>query len=185
MMAIERRIAVELRAVGDQKSPRLVGYAAVFNSLSQDLGGFTEIVLPGAFKRTLSTDRDPLALVQHMPQLVLGRRSAGTLKLSEDNKGLAFEIEVPDTTTARDLLVSVERGDVKGASFAFSTPAGGDRWQVRGDKVVRELVDVDLHEVTITAQPAYLDTSVARRSFEIKFAPTPRLRSLRRFLDTV
>jgi HK97 family phage prohead protease len=184
-MTIERRVAIELRAGGDKKSPRLVGYAAVFNAPSQDLGGFTEIVLPGAFKRTLSTDRDPLALVQHMPQLVLGRRSAGTLKLAEDNKGLAFEIDVPDTTAARDLLVSVERGDVRGASFAFSTPAGGDRWEVRGDKVVRELVDVDLHEVTITAQPAYLDTSVARRSFEIKFAPTPRLRSLRRFLETV
>lgn len=183
-MAIERRCAVELRAGGDKKSPRLVGHAAIFNSPSQDLGGFIEIVMPGAFTRTLKTDRDPLALVQHMPQLVLGRRSAGTLKLIEDARGLAFEIDVPDTTTARDLLVSVERGDVRGASFAFSTPAGGDRWEVRGDKVVRELVDVDLHEITITASPAYLDTSVARRSFEIKFAP-PRLRSLRRFLETV
>jgi HK97 family phage prohead protease len=116
---IERRTAIELRAGGDKKSPRLVGHAAIFNSPSQDLGGFTEIVKPGAFTRTLKTDRDPLALVQHMPQLVLGRRSAGTLKLTEDARGLAFEIDVPDTTTARDLLVSVERGDVRGASFAF------------------------------------------------------------------
>lgn len=182
---MERRIAIELRAVGGEKSPRLAGYAAVFNLPSQDLGGFTEIVKPGAFTRTLKTDRDPLALVQHMPQLVLGRRSAGTLHLFEDAKGLAFEIDVPDTTAARDLLVSVERGDVKGASFAFSTPAGGDRWEVRGDKMVRELIDIDLHEVTITAQPAYLDTSVARRSFDLKFAPSPRLRALRRFLETV
>lgn len=185
MTHVERRVAIELRAGGDKKSPRLVGHAAIFNSPSQDLGGFTEIVLPGAFTRTLKTDRDPLALVQHMPQLVLGRRSAGTLRLTQDAKGLAFEIDVPDTTTARDLLVSVERGDVRGASFAFSTPAGGDRWEMRGDKVVRELIDVDLHEITITAQPAYLDTSVARRSYELKFAPTPRLRSLRRFLETV
>jgi HK97 family phage prohead protease len=185
MMTIERRVAIELRAGGTAKAPRLAGYAAVYNSPSQDLGGFTEIVKPGAFTRTLTSARDPLALVQHMPQLVLGRRSAGTLRLQEDQRGLAFEIDVPDTTAARDLLVSVERGDVRGASFAFSTPAGGDRWEVRGDKVVRELVDVDLHEITITAQPAYLDTSVARRSFEIKFTPTPRLRSLRRFLETV
>ncbi len=184
-MMIERRTAIELRAGGDKQSPRLVGHAAIFNSPSQDLGGFTEIVLPGAFTRTLKTDRDPLALVHHMPQLVLGRRSAGTLKLSEDAKGLAFEIDVPDTTTARDLIVSVERGDVRGASFAFSIPAGGDRWDVRGDKVIRELIDIDLHEITITAQPAYLDTSVARRSFELKFAPTPRLRAMRRFLETV
>jgi HK97 family phage prohead protease len=184
-MTIERRVAVELRAGGDKRSPRLIGHAAVYNSPSQDLGGFTEIVLPGAFTRTLKSDRDPLALVQHMPQLVLGRRSAGTLRLSEDQRGLAFEIDVPDTTAARDLLVSVERGDVRGASFAFSTPKGGDRWEQRGGAVVRSLVDVDLHEITITAQPAYLDTAVARRSYEIQFAPTPRLRALRRFLETV
>lgn len=181
----ERRVALELRAEGDKKSPRLVGHAAIFNSASQDLGGFTEIVLPGAFKRTLMSDRDPLALVQHMPQLVLGRRSAGTLRLQEDARGLAFEIDVPDTTAARDLLVSVERGDVRGASFAFSVPKDGDRWQVRGDQVVRELIDVDLHEVTVTAQPAYLDTSVARRSYELlQFANSPRLAALRRFLET-
>lgn len=184
-MTTERRVAIELRAAGDRKSPRLVGYAAVFNAPSQDLGGFTEIVLPGAFARTLKAGRDPLALVQHMPQLVLGRRSAGTLRLQEDQRGLAFEIDVPETTAARDLLVSVERGDVGGASFAFSTPKGGDRWSMRAGKVVRELVDVDLHEITITARPAYLDTSVARRSFELQFAPMPRLHSLRRFLETV
>jgi HK97 family phage prohead protease len=183
--AIERRAAlVELRATGDAKAPRLVGYAAVFDAPSQDLGGFIEIVKPGAFGRTLrSTAADPLALVQHMPQLVLGRRSAGTLRLLEDPKGLAFEIDMPQTMAAADLLVSVERGDVRGASFAFSTPSGGDRWEMRGNQVVRELLDVDLHEITITAQPAYLDTTVARRSLET-FTAKPRLRSLRRFLET-
>jgi uncharacterized protein len=184
MMTIERRVAVELRAGGDKASPRLVGHAAVFNSPSEDLGGFTEVVRPGAFTRTLKSDRDPLALVQHMPQLVLGRRSAGTLRLQEDHRGLAFEIDVPATTAARDLLVSVERGDVTGASFAFTTPKGGDKWEMRGDQVVRELLDVDLHEITITAQPAYTDTDVARRSLE-KFTLGPRLRALRRFLETV
>jgi len=182
---IERRTAIELRAEGDKKSPRLVGHAAIYNSPSQDLGGFTEIVLPGAFKRTLATDRDPLALVHHMPQLVLGRRSAGTLRLQADERGLAFEIDVPDTSAARDLLVSVERGDVRGASFAFSVPAGGDRWEMRNGAAVRELIDVDLHEITITASPAYLDTNVAKRSYELHFASAPRLRSLRRFLETI
>ena len=185
MTTIERRVAIELRAGGDKKSPRLIGHAAVYNSPSQDLGGFIEIVKPGAFTRTLKTDRDPLALVQHMPQLVLGRRSAGTLRLQEDQRGLAFEIDVPDTTAARDLLVSVERGDVRGASFAFSTPKGGDKWEVRGDQVVRELLDVDLHEITVTAQPAYLDTEVARRSLQQFRIVAPRLRSLQRFLETV
>ncbi|MDP2330406.1 MAG: HK97 family phage prohead protease [Reyranella sp.] len=183
---IERRSAIELRAAGNSKTPQLAGYAAVFDAPSQDLGGFVEIVKPGAFDRTLrSNTADPLALVAHMPDRVLGRRSAGTLRLKEDAKGLAFEIDLPNTTAARDLLVSVERGDVKGASFAFVVPAGGDKWEVRGETVFRELHEVALHEISITASPAYQDTTVARRSFEIKFAPTPRLRSLRRFLETV
>ena len=189
MTTFERRVALELRAGGDQKSPRLVGHAAVFNSPSQDLGGFVEIIKPGAFARSLaSAGHDQLALVQHMPQLVLGRRSAGTLQLKEDERGLAFEIDVPDTSTARDLLVSVQRGDVRGASFAFSTPKNGDRWEVRNGQVVRELLDVNLHEITVTAQPAYLDTSVALRSYELKFlqpAKHQALATLRRFLETV
>jgi HK97 family phage prohead protease len=184
-MQIERRAAIEIRVGGDKKSPRLGGYAAVFDVSSQDLGGFVEIVKPGAFTRTLKSDRDPLALVQHMPQLVLGRRSAGTLRLQEDRRGLAFDIDIPDTTAARDLLVSVERGDVRGASFAFSTPKGGDKWEVRGGQVFRELLDIDLHEITVTAVPAYTDTSVAVRSYQFKFARPPRLQAMRRFLDTV
>src|SRR5689334_491651 len=120
-IAVERRVAIELRAGGDAKSPRLVGHAAVYNSPSQDLGGFIEIVRPGAFTRTLKSERDPIALVQHMPHMVLGRRSAGTLKLQEDARGLAFDITMPPTQAATDLIVSVQRGDVRGASFAFST----------------------------------------------------------------
>ncbi len=118
---------------------------------------------------------------------MLGRRSAGTLRLSEDQRGLAFEIDVPETSAARDLLISVRRGDVRGASFAFSTPKNGDRWEVRGGEVVRELLDVNLHEVTITAQPAYVDTSVALRSLEKFQQPARRLavKALRRFLETV
>lgn len=181
----ERRTAIELRAVGDAKSPRLVGHAAIFNSPSEDLGGFIEVVKPGAFDRSLRSNvLDPLALVHHMPDVVLGRRSAGTLRLYEDARGLAFEIDMPNTTAARDLLISVERGDIKGASFAFVVPPGGDKWDMRGDTVLRELHDVSLHEISITATPAYPDTTVAKRSLE-KLATGPRLRSLRRFLETV
>lgn len=186
---LERRVSPELRAGGDAKTPRLVGYAAVFNSLSEDLGGFREIIRPGAFTRTLAGSGDPLALVQHMPHLVLGRRSASTLRLAEDARGLAFEVDPPDTSAARDLLVSVGRGDVRGASFAFSVPAGGDRWEVRGSEVVRELLDVNLHEITVTAQPAYPDTTVAVRALakyqRAAGGPSvPRLRALHRFLET-
>jgi HK97 family phage prohead protease len=186
-MNMERRTAIELRAAGDAKSPRLVGYAAVFNSPSADLGGFIEIVKPGAFTRSLqSNSRDPLALVQHLPHLVLGRRSAGTLRLLEDSKGLQFEIDPPDTVAARDLMTSVARGDITGASFAFSVSKGGDKWEVRGDKVFRELRDVDLQEITVTAQPAYSDTSVALRTLAALTSNYPlRLGAVRRFLETV
>lgn len=180
---MERRVAIELRATGG-KSPRLIGYASLFDCPSGDLGGFIEVVKPNAFTRTLRSNvLDPLALVQHMPHLVLGRRGAGTLRLTEDAKGLAFEIDVPDTATARDLVVSVERGDIKGASFAFTVPKGGDHWDVRGGQAIRELRDVDLHEITVTAQPAYQDTSVAVRAFSTRYSAQRPLLALR-WLET-
>jgi uncharacterized protein len=186
-MFLERRAACELRAVGG-KSPRLFGHAAVFDSPSQDLGGFIEVVRPGAFTRSLqSNSADQFALVSHMPHLVLGRRGAGTLRLSEDARGLAFEIDVPDTTAARDLVVSVERGDVRGASFSFSVPTGGDRWDVKGGKAIRELVDVDLFEITICPNPAYsaTDVAIAQRAFKARHvAVPPKLRTLRLWLDS-
>jgi HK97 family phage prohead protease len=186
-MSTERRSALELRASppASGHKGRLEGYASVFNRPSDDLGGFTEIVLPGAFTRSLQSNRvDPLALVHHMPHLVLGRRSAGTLRLEEDSKGLSFEVDLPDTTTARDLLVSVERGDIKGASFAFTVAPDGDHWEVCGEQVTRELRDVTLHEITITPTPAYPDTEVARRALDTIIRPRPRLMLARRFLET-
>jgi len=122
-------------------------------------------VRPGAFKRSLAAGADVVALVAHDSRMILGRSGAGTLSLSEDARGLRFEIDVPPTTAARDLLVSVERGDVAGASFAFTVPKGGDRWTFhRSGPATRDLLDVDLRDITITAMPAYPDTSVALRS---------------------
>ena len=162
--SMERRAAFELRAVTGDK-PRLIGYAAVFGKASRDLGGFVEFVRPGAFKRSLAAGADVVALVAHDPRLILGRSLAGTLALAEDGKGLAFDVSLPPTSAARDLLVSVERGDVAGASFAFTTPKGGDRWTfVKDGPATRELLDVNLLDVTVTAMPAYPDTSVALRS---------------------
>jgi hypothetical protein len=182
---MERRSALELRTTGG-KSPRLAGYAAVFDRPSEDLGGFVEYVRAGAFRRSLeSNSADPLALVHHMPHMVLGRRSAGTLRLSEDSHGLAFEIDLPDTQTARDLAVSVERGDIRGASFAFTVAPDGDRWSFDGGRATRDLLDVTLHEITITATPAYPDTEVARRALAALTPAAPRLRAARRFLDTL
>lgn len=179
---MERRAAVELRFAGARTAPRLEGYAAVFDSRSQDLGGFVEIVRPGAFTRSLREGGDVVALVHHKPELVLGRRSAGTLRIGEDSRGLAFDIALPDTQAARDLAISVERGDINGASFAFTTPKNGDRWSYQGGQAIRELLDVDLRDVTVTASPAYPDTAVALRS--LAMLGGWRLRNARRFLET-
>jgi HK97 family phage prohead protease len=171
---LERRAALELRAVTGDK-PKLVGYAAVFDAASRDLGGFIEYVRPGAFRRTLAAGADVVALVAHDSRMILGRSGAGTLSLAEDGKGLAFEVDLPPTTAARDLLVSVERGDVAGASFAFRVPKGGDRWTFKQDgPAARELLDVDLLDVTVTALPAYPDTSVALRSLHDVRPPLAR-----------
>lgn len=180
----ERRPALELRAIGGN-TPKLEGYAAVFDRASEDLGGFVEYVRPGAFKRSLASNHlDPMAFVHHMPHLVLGRRSSGTLRLSEDSRGLHFEVDLPNTTTARDLAVSVERGDIRGASFAFTTAQNGDRWNVNGDLVTRDLLDVDLHEITITPTPAYPDTEVAKRALATLSTPRRGVLLARRFLES-
>lgn len=143
---------------------KLVGYAAVFNKPSHDLGGFREIILPGAFKRTLAVSEQVRALYNHDSNQVLGRVGAGTLRLAEDEIGLRFELDLPPTTYARDLAALVERGDVSGCSFAFSVRPGGEVWEKRDGEDVRILSALDLDEITITANPAYPDTHVAKRN---------------------
>lgn len=159
----EIRSGGNLRAVSPGK---LAGYAAVYGSLSQDLGGFVERILPGCFTRTLTEPDNIRALYEHDQQRMLGRVGSGTLKLSEDSKGLHFELSLPDTSYARDLGILVERGDIAGCSFGFQVPKGGDTWEMRDGQLMRDLISVNLHEITITGNPAYLDTTVAKRSME-------------------
>jgi HK97 family phage prohead protease len=159
-------VILEVRAAVGLTLPspgKLVGHAAVFDSPT-DLGDFIEVIKPGAFTRSLTSPAGIMALYDHERRSVLGKVGAGTLRLWQDAKGLAFELNLPDTSVGRDLAVLVERGDVSGCSFGFITPAGGDRWDARADKPVRELRSVDLREITITPQPAYADTTVAKRS---------------------
>ena len=107
----------ELRVSRDDKQLRIIGHAAVFNVLG-DGGWFREKVAPGAFADSIQVD-DVRALFNHDPNYVLGRNRAGTLKLSEDDRGLKIEIDPPDTQVARDLMVSLERGDISQMSFGF------------------------------------------------------------------
>ncbi|NHZ83946.1 HK97 family phage prohead protease [Massilia sp. CCM 8695] len=157
----EIRSGGDLRAVSPNK---LSGYAAVFNKLSHDLGGFVEQIRAGAFTKSLRENAPVRALYEHDDQRILGSTRSGTLKLSEDAKGLRFELDLPATTYAQDLAVLVERGDIAGMSFGFVVPSGGDNWEVRSGVLTRDLIDIRLSEITVTANPAYPDTEVAKRS---------------------
>jgi len=163
---MERRAATELRAAGR----RLEGYAAVFDSPAR-IGGFTEIIKPGAFRATLEARADVLALVDHDPARLLARTASGTLRLAEDSRGLSFAIDVPDTQLGRDVLALAERRDLGGMSFSFRTKAEG--WPA-ADR--RELRAVDLIEVSVVqAFPAYSATSVQARSRGARVAWRRRL----------
>lgn len=167
MKDIERRhfildeVRVETREDGKR---RIVGHAAVFNQLSEDLGGFREQIAPGAFAEAIKSD-DVRALYNHNPDHILGRNMADTLKLAEDARGLAIEIDPPDTQIARDLLVSMERGDINQMSFGFSVRPNGQNWAVADDgQMIRTLTRVRLYDVSPVTFPAYPQTDVAVRA---------------------
>ena len=141
----------------------LTGYAAVFNSEAV-LGDFSEVIRQGAFAKSLATGSNIRALYQHDGTALLGTTRGGTLQLRETPQGLAFELALPDTSHGKDLAILVGRGDVAGCSFGFRVAPGGDRWEQRGATLVRELLNVDLVEITLTSDPAYQDTTVAMRS---------------------
>lgn len=151
---------IELRDEGDH--PVAVGYASVFETLSQNLGGFVERVAPGAFTKTIQ-EQDVRALWNHDPSSLLGRLGAGTLRLSEDKKGLRFEVDLPPTTLGRDVQALLQRGDVNGASFGFR--AVEDDWGLTSDDFpLRTLTSVALRDVGPVTFPAYTSTEAALRS---------------------
>lgn len=155
---------VEMRATSAD-GMTFEGYASVFNSPSEPIGGkFTEYVAPGAFKRSLASRNDVKLLWNHDSGQVLGSTRAGTLQLVEDAHGLKAIATLPDTQLGRDAAVLLKRGDVANMSFGFSTPAGGDSWSEDGS--VRTLNSVRLHEVSIVAFPAYQASSASVRSMD-------------------
>lgn len=168
---MERRVVTELRALPEQRT--LEGYAAKFGTEAR-IADFKETIRAGAFSGSLGDGRDILALVDHDTSKLLARTKTGTLELTEDNTGLYFRIQVPDTTTGNDLLALAKRGDLGGMSFGFLP----DKEQWRGN--TRELLSVDLREISVAqAWPAYPATEVAARS------ATPRLTRALRIMETV
>lgn len=166
---VERRFvpAMEFRVTGDTGSKKIEGYSARFNSESEDMG-FIETIAPGAFKNALAKS-DVRALFNHSPDYILGRAKAGTLSLAEDDVGLRMEVTPPDTQWARDLLTSIERGDITGQSFSFTLAKGGDAWSEQNGKLYRTITEFgELFDVGPVVFPAYksTDVTVALRSME-------------------
>lgn len=173
---VERRClmaGIELRsAAGGGNSPgTCVGYAAVFERFSDDLGYFREKIAPGAFAGCIG--QDVRALANHDPNLLLGRTKTGTCRISEDGLGLRTEIDLPDTDVGRSVAELVRRGDMDGMSFSFIAEV--DQWDYSAEVPVRTLIKVrDLYDVGPVTFPAYTDTSVAMRSLDAQRpAPTP------------
>lgn len=157
-------IPLELRAAdaGDTGSTA-TGYAALFNA-ETDIGGYwTEVISPGAFSKSLQ-ERDVLAVHSHDTGRVVGRLKAGTLSLREDEKGLSFENDLPDTSDGRDLVVQIGRGDIAGMSFAFRSRK--EEWDETRSPPRRTIIEAELYEITYTPCPAYPDTEVGLRSLE-------------------
>lgn len=166
----ERRLVdvqCELRKAADGR-PVLEGYAAVFGKRSQDLGGFTETVNRKAFNKTLGDGADVRALLNHDPNFVLGRSTSGTLRLSPDSKGLHYEVDLGDQTYARDLAITLERGDINQSSFGFRTVK--DEWteDQENREIRRELLEVRLLDVSPVTYPAYPDATsgISSRAFD-------------------
>lgn len=162
-MTMERRALVRPLNVREQDEHRTVaGYAAVFGAAADIAGQFREILAPGAFRDTIGGD--VRALIDHDSGRVIGRTTAGTLRLAEDDVGLAVEIDLPDTQDGRDLATLIARGDISGMSFGFVVTR--QEWDETGDMPTRTILAVDLREVSAVAFPAYDDTSIALRSLE-------------------
>jgi HK97 family phage prohead protease len=160
--------AAEFRvSTNSDGSKTVAGYAILYNSQSVDLGGFKEIVAPGALTRTLQERPDVLCLRDHKTELLLGRTNAGTLTLEDQPTGLHFTVKLPATTAGSDTAESLSRGDIDGCSFGFSVR--NDIWNDTADgTIIRTLLDIDLYEISITSFPAYQSTTAALRSAPVE-----------------
>lgn len=180
-MAKEKRTVditgLSKRSAEEGQTVTIEGYAAVFNKRARIGNYFEEQIMPGAFSKALSENADVRALFNHNWDAVLGRTKSGTLRLSEDEKGLKFELDLPDTTAARDLVASMERGDVDQCSFLFD--ATSETWDYNSEPAIRSVNEVELYEISIVTLPAYSDTEAAiKRSKDIDDQTEKRIKLL-------
>ena len=162
----KRLFEIETR-MEEGETVKVVGHASVYNTMSEDLGGFREIIAPGAFDDVL--ENDVRALINHDGNLILARTTSGTLALSTDEKGLRYEFEMPETSYGKDLAVSMKRGDITQSSFAFTV--ADDSWDTRDGMDVRTINKVKrLFDVSPVTYPAYPDADnlvIAQRGLSV------------------
>lgn len=163
---------IELRALESPESRTIIGYAVVFESESQDLGGFIEIIKRGAITQDTINNCDIFAKFNHDDSKVLARsnQGKGSLKLTVDDYGLRYEFEAPNTDLGNELLEYIRRGDISQSSFAFALSLEDknvQKWEKRNGKLYRIINKIDfLFDISPVFQPAYLATSVDKRSME-------------------
>lgn len=159
---------VRIERRGDDKMPLITGYAAVYYDGTEGtefklFDDMVERIMPGAFDR-VARENDVRGVFNHDPNQVLGRNAAGTMRLMVDAKGLRYEIEPPDTQLARDLVTSIERGDITGSSFAFTMRNGRTVWVEEGDVEIRQIEEIgELFDVGPVTFPAYEATTTGVR----------------------
>ena len=148
----------------------VVGHASVYDSRSNNLGGFYEFIERGAFTEELIANSDVRALINHDPNLILARNTSGTLNLTADERGLKYEFEMPETSYGKDLSISMKRGDITQSSFAFTVAE--DDWSTDADgNNIRTIKKIDrLYDVSPVTYPAYnmaeSDLVVAKRGLK-------------------
>ena len=156
-MKLEKRSTQFEYEPSKEKTPVLRGYAARYNSETIIEDSFYEVIRPGAFTRALEEGQDVIALFNHDWNIVLGRRSAGTLKLEETPEGLQVEVIPPENSTGQYVKEAIERGDIKEMSFSFRVAK--ETWEQREDLPLRSLEDLDLIDISFVSFPAYASTS--------------------------
>lgn len=173
METLERR-AFEDRPVTFRAAPEgsanlgiLTGYAYVFNQLSRDLGGWFERIAPASVD--LENNGRIIGRLNHDSNGLIGTTDAGTLRMSEDDAGGLYEIDLPDTSVGRDVAFLAKRGDLAFSSFAFRVLPGGAEWSYGpNDELIRTVTRMQVSDVAPVADPAYWGTSAeVTRNFDL------------------
>jgi len=160
---VEYRVFDTCVEVRSDEDPAIRGHAAVFGKPSEDLGGFVEIIEPGFFRKAIKRS-NTAALWNHNSDIILGRKSAKTLVLEEDDNGLSYTITPP--SWAGGYLETIKRGDVTQSSFAFTVSEKGEKWDEEDGVRIRTLLSGgcdELYDVSPVTYPAYPDTDVKVR----------------------